>query len=363
MFRIDFANHTDKTLKVKGRMGMVKTIKPKLNPYNRTMYSLDGSPPGVGVKITVSINIEDIAENLAELEKSKLTSALSAELLYALRMELDFYEKKPIHQTNHIKAVCVEVLFLIPEYDLGRGYKYFPELDMTFGLFHYSEEAPLVPHPNTQDKLTRGADNHLDYFHKGGDDDESLTVSVKVTEDVPGTYNRRYVSVMGEIYKVPISPTRGSEKEGVYVKRNFASMSLGKEANRNQTMFFTLDEARDKFGLDTTIEAAAVGGDLKLLAELELTEKKKEIEEFKAKAARDKHDLDMEKYRLDVIERKEKMAMDRRKAIVDLKIKLNDALNKTSGKPNPDNILGSLTNFIKGVTGFMTASLGLSALG
>ncbi len=363
-FEITFANHTDMTLKVKGRIGMVKTIKPKFNPASRTMYSLDGGVPGVGVKIGVSIPVSDIDENLAELEKSKLKSALSAELLYALRAEVDIYEKKSIRDFEKVQYLYVEVLFVIPEYDIGRGYKYFPELDLTIGLFHYSEETPAVPHPNTQDQLTRGTDNTTDYFHKGGHDSEALSVSVKVVEKTPNTYGDRYVHLLGETYKVPITTARGNTKEGVYVKRNFTSIGIGKETDRNETMFFTLDEAKSKFGLDVTAEGAYKGGDPKLLAELELVEKKREIEDLKIKAMEEKWEMDKEKHRMDVEERKTKAELDRRKAINDLTIKLNDQLikSKASNRKPPDGIFGTVTNVLKGITGLITAGMGLAAL-
>lgn len=362
-FSVDFANHTDRTLKVKGRLGMVKTIKPTINPVNRTMYSIAGSRPGVGIKVFVQLPVEDIVENLAELEKSKDTSALSFELLYALRMEYDIYQKKPIYEMERIKTIGVEVLLLIPEQDIGRGYKYFPELDLTIGLFHYAEETTPVPHPNTQDQLTRGTDNVVDYFHQGGLDEDAVTVSVKVTETISGTYKSRYVHILGETYKVPITKTMKHEKEGVYVRRNYSGIGLGKEVDRNQTQFFTLDEAKVKFGLDGTVEGAMLGGDPKVQAELEVIEKKREVEELKIKAISDKHKADMEKINLDIKERKIKVDLDRRKTITDLAIRVDEALykNTRSSKTTSNDFINNMTGFIKGVTGFISASIGLAA--
>lgn len=381
-FDISFANHTDRVLKVKGRLGLVRTVKPKLNTYTRTMYNLEGSRPGVGVKIKSYVNVEDVAENMAELEKSKLTSALSAELLYALRCEYDVYQRKPLHQSDKIKTLCIEVLFLIPEVDLGRGYKYFPELDLTIGLFHYAEETPPVPHPNTQDQLTRGTDNHVDYFHRGGDDDEALNISVKMVERVPNTYKERYIHMLGGIYKIPIRTARKHEEEGIYVKRNYTSLGMGEDVNRNQTLYFTLDEAHSTLGVDATIEGAKLGGDAKTLAELEVLDKRREleelklqvvrekhaadkvVEEMKLQAMREKHELDKERHRLDVKERRTKMMLERQKTLGDIRIRINDALNKpVNNKSGPlELVTGGITNLLKSFSGLVSSVAGLAAM-
>lgn len=324
---LDYVNFTNMTMRVKGRFGIVHTIEPRTTPFNRDSYTMTDSRPGAGILLTTSIRWKDVDENLAELEKTRTTSMMSAELYKAIKDEynrlIDDYD---FHRTED-KYVSVSVMFIVHQEQLRDGYFYYPELDLTFGMFRYNEIAPSIPHPNTHDKRCDGTDLGVDYYYKGGHGDSSaLTVSLQLVEEKPNTYTSRYIQILSETYNVPIVTSDG-RPEGLYIKRNFTPRKFKEDGEVNtQIKYYDMKEAKDILGMSPTVEEAIHGGEFKYVlekqkqnyekekqkGELELLSSKKELEELKDELAK-------EKLKLEAKERRLKSLVDKRKLLLDLR--------------------------------------------
>lgn len=317
---IDFVNYTNKILKVKNRMGIIKSIMPKtVNPTDTMMESFV-QRPGVGIRVSVDVAVCDVVSTLKSLHESAHLSKLSDELHLNLLKKWEQHKRDrrdPMRNIGDHSTIPLEVFLVIHTEDLKDKTRYYTELDLSFTLVDVNREIKDIPHPNTPDKLAEVGVEGVDFFHdlKRQSEGVPLGFNLKFVDNTGHhTFNERYIHLFGETYKVPIVRDTNSRRGGLFIERSHGPVMETLEQFHGDLGIFTMDEASDILGISSTVENAEYLGNRRLRHEREINELKMQAELTKEKATINKHKLDLQVMAVKMLEESSKLRERKKKS-------------------------------------------------
>lgn len=283
-FTMDIFNMTDKVLKIKNRFGLTRTVYPKINSIKRVDH-------GVGIRITMIISKEDIEDSARSLYDAQTKSYISGAFYKELEQQLGHLKKKKVPVPDYL---CLEINILISSLKVNDCFSYFSELDLTLGLFDAHVDARKVPHPSTPDKINR-YDSTADYYHdlmlKAHSNPLNIALHY-VDNSGHKTFSDKYMSICGEVYKIPIIYDPQSTHHGFVLSRSHTPVAESHFSPNGRDVFLSPVDASNILGVSNNVEDAIFAGDGKIKHERQLVEAKREIEVLRIENERIKLESD-----------------------------------------------------------------------
>lgn len=319
-FHMEFVNYTNRVLKVKNRMGVIRSIMPNISNSINNMNSGYDYRPGIGIKISVEIAACDIPMTLRSLKKSahlsKLSDALHSQLIDGYR-DLQEKRKSPNHRISDYSSVPLEVYLVIHSEDLKDKFKYYTELDVSLTLVDEYQDIAEIPHPNVPEELVHVGKEGVDFYHDVIKESVGtpLGFTLKFIDNTGHhTLADKYIYLFGEVYKVPIVRNSNDSRHGLVVERTHGPVRRTLENFHANEGFFTVEEAFKYAAISNTVENAPYAGDRKLRHEREITELRMQTELTKEKVVVRKHQLDLRTMAVKMLEESSKIKERKKKS-------------------------------------------------
>lgn len=166
-------------------------------------------------------------------------------------------------QTSAITTIQIK----LGELEKVNGITYVEELDISFVVDSYQTrqvEHPFSPNERVR-KTFEGVVPHIS--------SKTLVFSLKAVQNGPERMMAdRYVSLGGEVYKVPIEKDKGLEDGVHFVCRNSAeAIHRGEDRRDVVHEHLSFDEADQRFGMKLTSEEAKIIGNVELQQKIHLS--------------------------------------------------------------------------------------------
>ena len=287
-------------------------------------FSINGAPytnrphgNTIMVKDTYTID-RRLSGGLYEYYKAALNAGSlkegTAEFMFASTLVNQYMEETIAareDRTRGARSAPVRILTVIIDYIIelndinDGGFYYDSKTDVVFSICTaYCENAH--PHFNNIISINCGIPNHEEV--------SGLYSSITIIDN-EDRYKDRFLMIGKKTHKVSIT-TNMNKESGVYF--TVYEKILNQEDLRIiSEEFLTVDEARDKIGLYSTIEEALTDGDIKSKYEKEITELKQNFEKTKYENAKELIEREAILKAKEAIQRDTQFKMDERKAEIE----------------------------------------------